>query len=221
LSLRLQTIDEHTRPDHYYLDEDDKCYYLLEYASRQKPPYDSTSNLIFNLKKPVDRKGKPEYFYKTRDIQEAGRLLGTVLNPEWLKSVTIAPIPCSKTSTHPLYDDRILQVLSRITRGLACDIRELVTQTENLDSFHDDYRLSPEQLVRYYRLDEDLCGRSEPRAVALFDDVLTTGSHFKAMKAVIRKRWPKVSICGLFIARRYFPNSTAGPQAGKGDWKDR
>jgi len=205
LVIRLQTIDEHTRPDHSYLDADDECYYVLEYAARQKPPYDSTSDLIFNLKKPPDRKGKPEYFYKERDIQRAGNLLRTVLNPEWLKSVTIVPMPCSKIAPHPLYDDRLVQVLACMTRGLACDIRELVAQTESLESFHDDSRLPPEQLMDYYKLNEELCGRCEPRAVALFDDMLTTGSHFKAMKATIRKRWPEVSVCGVFIARRYFP----------------
>src|ERR1700733_12627285 len=125
LVIRLQKIDELTRPDHYYLDEGDECYYVLEYAARQKPPYDSTSDLIFNLKKPPDRKGRPEYYYKERDILRAGDLMRSVLNPEWLKTVTIVPIPCSKIPPHPLYDDRIVQVLTRMTQGLACDVREL------------------------------------------------------------------------------------------------
>jgi hypothetical protein len=205
LVIRLQAIDEHTRPDHSYLDEDDECYYVLEYAARQKPPYDSTSDLIFNLKKPPDRRGLPEYYYKERDIQRAGGLLRSVLNPRWLESVTIVPIPCSKVPPHPLYDDRILQVLAHMTQGLACDIRELVSQTQSLDSFHDDSRLSPVELMAYYRINEELCGHVDPKAVVLFDDMLTTGSHFKAMKATLQDRWPDASICGVFIARRYFP----------------
>jgi hypothetical protein len=217
LVIRLQTIDELTRPDHYYLDESDECYYVLEYAARQKPPYDSTSDLIFNLKKPPDRKGRPEYYYKERDILRAGDLMRSVLNPEWLKSVTIVPIPCSKIPPHPLYDDRIIQVLARMTRGLACNIRELVTQSESLESFHDDSRLSPDQLARYYHLNEELCGGCEPKAIALFDDMLTTGSHFKAMKATLQERWPAVPICGVFIARRYFPKDAPSAEAAPPD----
>jgi hypothetical protein len=205
LVIRLQQIDELTRPDHHYLDEDDKCYYLLEYAARQKLPLDFTGNLITNIKKPPDRKGKREYFYKERDIQRAGELLRTALNPEWLKLVTMVPIPCSKIPSHPLFDDRIVQVLARMTQGIDCDIRELVTQTESLESFHDGPRLSPQQLMAYYRLNEEMCGPPEPKSVAIFDDVLTTGSHFKAMKATIQQKWPCIPLCGVFIARRYFP----------------
>ena len=80
-----------------------------------------------------------------------------------------------------------------------------MTQTESLDSYHDGSRLSPEQLMAYYKFDEDPCNQSEPAAIALFDDMLTTGSHFKAMKTLIHQRWPEVSICGVLIARRYFP----------------
>src|SRR5437868_579872 len=100
-------------------------------------------------------------------------------------TATLVPVPCSKTRDHPLYDDRIIQILHKMTRGLACDIQELVIQTESLESFHDGRRLPPNELMEYYELDEELCDCQPPREVTLFDDLLTTGSHFKAMKAVI------------------------------------
>lgn len=206
MPLRLQQIDEHTRPDHAYLREDDECYYILEYTPRQEPPYDSTSDLIFNLKKPVDRKGRPEYWYKERDIKHAGDLLRSVLSVEWLPTTMLVPVPCSKTKGHPLYDDRMVQILRRMTTGLACNIRELVVQTESLESFHDGSRLPPAALMAYYELDEDLRGCAQPSEVTIFDDLLTTGSHFKAMKAVIRQHWPNVPVSGIFVARRYIPN---------------
>jgi hypothetical protein len=204
--MRLQRIDEHTRPDHFYLDEGDECYYVFEYTARQEPPYDETSNLIFNLKKSVDRRGRPEYYYKERDIRRAGDYLRSVLNEEWLPTAMLVPVPCSKTRDHALYDDRMLQVLQRMTQNLACDVRELVIQTESLDSFHDGCRLSPNQLRQYYELDEAICEWGRPREVAVFDDLLTTGSHFKAMKAIIGERWPNVPVSGIFIARRYIPH---------------
>lgn len=204
MAIRLQQIDELTRPDHFYLDEDDDCHYVLEYTARQRPPYDSTSNLIFNLKKSVDRRGRQEYKYKERAIREAGDLLRSVLNDEWLIKATLVPIPCSKAKDHPLYDDRMLRVMQRMTVGLKCDIRELVTQVSSLESFHGGCRLTPAQLAAYYQIDQQLCG-PQPWEVTVFDDILTTGSHFKAMKAVILNLWPSVSVSGIFIARRQIP----------------
>ena len=179
---------------------------MLEYTPRQEPPYSETNNLIWNLKKPVDRKGRREYYYKEKAIQTSGDLLRGVLNVEWIPSAMLVPIPSSKTKQNPLYDDRIVQVLNRMTRNLnGCDVRELVIQTEDLDSFHDGCRLRPHQLRDYYELDENLCEGDPPREVTLFDDLLTTGSHFKAMQGVISERWPNVPISGIFIARRYLP----------------
>jgi predicted amidophosphoribosyltransferase len=36
----------------------------------------------------------------------------------------------------------------------------------------------------------------------LFDDVLTTGAHFRAASAALQQSFPGVKIIGLFIARR-------------------
>jgi predicted amidophosphoribosyltransferase len=38
--------------------------------------------------------------------------------------------------------------------------------------------------------------------IALFDDVLTTGCHFRAAKSILEKSFHEVEIIGLFIARR-------------------
>ena len=40
--------------------------------------------------------------------------------------------------------------------------------------------------------------------VILVDDIITTGSHFKACKSIIKKEFPEVEGQGLFIARRVF-----------------
>jgi hypothetical protein len=205
LPARLQKIDEHTRPDHYYLDENDECYYLLEYAARKRSQFGPTNDLILNLKKPVDRRTKPEYRYKIQAIAQAAQLLRSALNDEWLPTAVLIPIPCSKAKDHPLYDDRILRVLRQMGHGLPCDIRELIIQTETIDSFHDGCRMTPDELRCFYQLDEQLCLPDEPSQIAVFDDILTTGCHFKAIQAMLLERWPDVSVSGIFIARRYFP----------------
>jgi len=205
LPIRLQKIDEHTRPDHSYLDEGDECYYLLEYASRQGFDHSSSNDLIINLKKPVSRRGLLEYRYKEQAIRQACEKLRTVLSQEFIAQATWVPIPCSKTTDDPLYDDQVLQVLRCLTQGSACEVSELIVQTESLESFHDGCRLNPEQLAYYYRLNEIVSATITPTVFAIFDDMLTTGSHFKAVKSTLTDRWPGVPTIGIFIARRYFP----------------
>lgn len=210
MPIRLQQIDEHTRPDHYYLEADDECYYLLEYTPREGYSFSDANDIILNLKKSVERRGRPEYRYKDWAIQRSADLLRLALSETWLASAMLVPVPCSKTKDHALYDDRMVQVLNRMTHGLPCDVRELVIQTASLESFHDGYRLRPLQLKAYYELDEDLCDCDQPTEVTIFDDLLTTGSHFKAVQAIIRDQWPNVRVSGIFVARRYIPHDEDG-----------
>ena len=57
---RFTEIDELTRPDHSWLTDDDRCYFLGEYTARQGYSYSPTNNLILNFKKEMDRREKPE-----------------------------------------------------------------------------------------------------------------------------------------------------------------
>jgi hypothetical protein len=41
-----------------------------------------------------------------------------------------------------------------------------------------------------------------PDIVVLFDDVLTTGSHFKGIEIVLGERFPGVTVFGLFSCAR-------------------
>ena len=62
-------------------------------------------------------------------------------------------------------------------------------------------RLKPEELCRFYRLDERLCA-PRPSFIALCDDMLTTGCHYRAVQSVLTARFPEARFCGIFLARR-------------------
>ena len=65
---------------------------------------------------------------------------------------------------------------------------------------------SPKDLAARYELDPSIT--SDPiGSIAIVDDVLTTGAHFKAAQAVLSRAFPDSGIVGLFIARRV-PNTT-------------
>lgn len=199
----LSKIDELTRPAHFYLDESDECYFLREYTARKPVQFSETNQLILNLKKTVDRRGRPEWVHKERAIRQIARELSAALNPAWLRVAVLAPVPPSKARKDSLYDDRLVQVLGHVVGASA---RELIVQTSSTMPDHGTSdRRTPSEIEALYAIDERLVTQV-PTAIAIFDDVLTTGAHFKAMKSVMEKRFPDSSIVGLFVARRVFPS---------------
>jgi len=85
------------------------------------------------------------------------------------------------------------------------DVRELVVTRASMVPAHvSNVRPSVEELMANYEIDESAAA-PEPTIIGVFDDVLTAGSHFKAVKNVLSTRFPQVPIMGIFIARRIFP----------------
>lgn len=91
--------------------------------------------------------------------------------------------------------------------GQGIDVRELVVQQESTRASHASgtNRMTVQELLDLYRLDETLAG-PPPTFIAIVDDMLTAGTHYRAMYSVLARRYPDVPIIGLFIARRVFPD---------------
>src|SRR5947199_9257166 len=90
----------------------------LEKALRTVPP---TSE--FSISRKVERRGLPDWIWKPRAIQQAARELRDSLNSGFLHTATFVPVPPSRTTDDPLYDDRMTQVLRAL--GPNIDVREL------------------------------------------------------------------------------------------------
>lgn len=185
----------------------DKVYYLFEYTSGRNYTFGATNNLISNLKKKPSRKGQPDYKYKLQGMRECGRLLSEAINHSWLQSATLVPVQPSKAHDHPDYDDRMAKICNKIPADFSLDVRELVVQTESTDAAHESHvRPSVEDLLEIYEIDEDLA-LPAPQRIAIIDDVLTAGTHYRAMHTVLAARFPNSQIVGMFIARRVFPEN--------------
>jgi|SRR5580704_6445622 hypothetical protein len=201
---RLTKIDELTSPDHYRLEASDDCYFIGEYTPRAGYNHSATNDLILNLKKEMDRRHLPEWRYKTWAIEQASKQLREVLPPDTLEEATFIPVPPSKAKTDPLYDDRVVQILSGL--GEDVDVRDAVTQGESYDPSHAlEVRLGPDELYQLYELDDEYL-EPLPTSLVIVDDVLTTGAHFKAMKRLLNEAFPEVPIIGVFVARRVLPH---------------
>jgi predicted amidophosphoribosyltransferase len=88
-----------------------------------------------------------------------------------------------------------------MTAGITADVRELIVQTQTLSAYHAGGVRNAVTLAQYYRIDETLAN-PVPARIAVFDDLLTKGTHFRAAKRVLQQRFPNVSVFGFFIARR-------------------
>lgn len=124
------------------------------------------------------------------------------INEEWLASATLVPVPSSKIRTDADYDDRLPRILNELASGKQLDIRELVCMAKSVEQSHlAAERVSIDELVSSMQIDED-CTLPPPRSIAIFDDVLTTGRHFKAVQRILSERFADVPIVGIFVARR-------------------
>lgn len=198
----MMKIDELIRDDHFYLNENDHCFYMGEYTPRKGATYSKTNQLILNFKKSLEKKGRPEYAYKGRAIEQ---IAGLIRSQKFdLDKVTFIPVPPSKNKNDPLYDDRLIRVLESYNKsaGGMVDYREIITQTESTEAFHDaEQRPKPDDLMDIYRVDVGKC-KDVKESIIIFDDMITSGCHFRACKDLLAPIFPGKEIFGVFVARR-------------------
>ncbi len=200
---RLTKIDELTRGAHSHLEVGDECLFFGDYTARKDWSHSATNKLILNFKKPVVRRGKPEWRYKAQAVNAVAEAFSSNIGKAF-GSITLVPVPPSKLKTDPEYDDRMMDMLRalRAPAGLVPDVRELVVQTMPMPAAHESAnRPPPEEWEKVYAVDEALAV-GNPQWFGIIDDLLVTGCRFRAISNVLRRRFPTARITGLFIARR-------------------
>lgn len=200
-SYRFRKVDEFILPQISCLTPDDGCIFFGEYAAGQGWNYSKTNSIIYNLKK---REGNPGYQYKQKAINDIAELYVRRFKLDILKDYVLVPVPPSGAKGTPEYDSRMLDILNKLNSlsDGTLDVRELVVQKQTTGSSHLSSRLSIPQLISLYQIDEAVVNqRPINNGIIIFDDVLTTGAHFKAMQHVLHQRFPNSSIIGVFFAR--------------------
>jgi hypothetical protein len=209
----LFVIDEAVLDEYRYIEAEDTCYYVWERMSQlwrpgvELPDYTqyTVNGLISNLQiQPSLKNTQPRrYYWKERAIAYAAAALAALIPEVWYDGVTFVPIPPSKPASDPEYDGRLLTILKAVRPKLP-DIRSVVVLDENCGFDSKQKGLSPAERAAHYSIDEDNADPA-PDVVVLFDDVLTTGSHYKAIASVLQERFPAVAVFGLFLARAVRP----------------
>jgi len=200
---RLLQLDDITRGDHYFIADDDVCFHLWEYVKAGNVKEHPTNQLIQNLKIPMSaQQNIYRWRYKGLAINFAAAALSQVVPQDFFQHFTWIPIPPSAPKGTPEHDSRLCTVLRTVWPRIP-DIRELVVQ--NVARTSKEKGLQPCDRARDFQIDESLTDPAPTHAI-LFDDVLTTGCHFKAMQTVLQQRFPGIFIAGLFLARVIRPD---------------
>jgi hypothetical protein len=100
------------------------------------------------------------------------------------------------------YDDRMVQCLKLYCEQQPCDFQELITIGADMVASHStSNRYSVAEIEANLHLDESLSQNLQPN-IALVDEVLTTGAHYKAAERLIKRYFRNKRVCGIFVARR-------------------
>ena len=181
ISHRLMLTGEHC-----YLDTTDECYFTDEYESCGRP---AMKGQILSLKRGNESA-----------IVGMAQQLASAMPREWIRNYTFVPMPPSSGTTSP--------ARSILRRQHFTDTRDLLVQLGDTPSSHNGWRPMPDQRARLLTLNE-LEVHPQPNAIVIVDDVLATGSHFRAAKMIVRQRWSHMRVIGVFLARVCWRRGTA------------
>jgi hypothetical protein len=198
--VRPQQIDDLTRRDHYYLAEQDLCYFFLDYSARNGRSFSAANELIGDLLRPEGQRNLVPDVRKQRAIRRVAHLFKAALNAERMGAITYVPLPPPRTRNQLEGDDR----MARVLRCLADepDIREMIEMDKTRET--GDFagiRIGPDVLSANMRVVQALL-EPRPELIFLVGDVLTTGANFVAAKRRLQQFLPYVPIYGLYAARK-------------------
>ncbi|GLX90822.1 hypothetical protein Pfra02_33900 [Pseudomonas fragi] len=199
--MRLSIID----PAAFrFLSAEDSCAHYGEYTSGGGFGASETNQQIFNLKKSPTA-SPAQLQWKARAISYWGDVILTSagLNLDVCATeVTFVPIPCSKPTGHPEYDDRMLQVMTYVAqRKHGIDVRPLLIQSEARDAQHQGNRSDPAGLAASLQLDRAYLQSPLRPYVIVVDDVITRGASFAAAKSVLSVLPGVQVVHGMFLAK--------------------
>jgi hypothetical protein len=206
VTATLTPLDAPSCAEHSFLAASDRCAFLAQYRAGQGHHTGCCNQLIRNFKCPpsISRQDVRRGRYKQQAIATLARWLRDAVTREQAEHCTWVPVPPSKRCDDPQFDDRLSRTLQLAFAGYDVDVRALLYQAQSTLADHaGQSRLGAEALYRLLRLD--------PRALAcwpirehivVFDDVLTSGKHYKCCERRLREALPGTPITGVFLVRR-------------------
>ncbi|HEY7930321.1 MAG TPA: hypothetical protein VID71_09925 [Steroidobacteraceae bacterium] len=213
----LHLLDAARSSQHCFLEAPDRCCYLWEYWPGRA--HNRAQRWIRDLKcSPSQAAACPlRALYKECALVRAAQALRAAAPRSWVEQASWCPIPPSGQAGTGDYDDRLLRLLRLAFAGYDADIRPLLQQSQSLPADHRGrQRVGFGALYGIMSVDASQLLKCALRMeLVLFDDVLTTGKHFKCAQARLRERLGPVSISACFLARRVLSAKRRGALGGE------
>jgi hypothetical protein len=204
--FRLMPLEAPTQRDHSFLVAADRCQFLAEYFAGRSFMADRCHRLIHDFKcRPSAARGNPNRRRrKQAAIATLAHWLRCAVTREEAECSTWIPIPPSARPGDPDFDDRLARTLAMAFDAWDVDVRMMIYQRRSTTPDHvATSRLSAAALYQNLRLNlEALSGRVLRGRIVLFDDVLTSGKHYKCCERRLREVLPSTPITGVFLMRR-------------------
>lgn len=193
---RLEVVED---PPWYIEVDNDRCFYARDYVSEGGYAASRANQLIINFKIPPAKRNAARWRYKSSAIKQFALELSHIL-PE---NAVISGIPTSRIPDSSDYDSRLEDTLQLVQeRCSTIRLEQPLEMSESILSAHEGGARDPD-IIRQFLIWN---GFSEPTDhLILIDDVITTGGHFKACKAVILEHHPNVEVIGVFWSRTVWP----------------
>ncbi len=205
-AVTLTPIDLNQLADHPYLTDSDRCSFMLEFIPGGHLELGASNRILRDFKCPPSTTivSARRAASKRRAIELMAALLRAAVSRRAAQGATWVPIPPSKVPADADFDDRLMRTLALAFRDYDVDLRRLLFQAQSTPADHlGSTRLTAAALLGNLCLDvASLQQRPLRQTIYLFDDVLTTGKHYKCCERRLRDVVPQAPICGVFLLRR-------------------
>jgi hypothetical protein len=194
---KWKRVDEITLSSLPHLKSGDICGFAYDYLKGgfQRGPVNEN---IINFKKAPDAQGQ---HFRNQAISKFSLDASGLFNCESGKDYFVTAIPSSKAKNDPGYDNRFEDFFKELKKLCPCiEIVWPVSAKATVPSAHQTTGgRNPQTIMQNYQFDG--FGTITPERLMVFDDVLTTGAHFRAFKDFLINNGYAGQVVGIFWAK--------------------
>lgn len=173
---------------------DDECYYAHDFIRSTGYQGGPANDNVINFKKAPNTLGQN---YRTAAIYKFALDASSLIDCESGRTYTVTAIPSSKSKTDPLYDNRFEDFFIELAKLRPCiDVQWPITNRATVTPSHGGGTRSATILTSNYVFN-GFTG-AVPDFIFVFDDVLTSGAHFRAFKDFLIQSGYSGKVYGLF-----------------------
>lgn len=180
-----------------HLNANDNCYYAKDYVPGVGYQGSIVNDDILNFKKAP---GSPGQQHRARAVNKFAVEVSTILNCDQGRKFYVTAVPSSKNKHDPMYDRRFEDLFEELKKFSPCiEVVWPVVAINSVQASHHSGSRDPDVLKQNYNY-SGFAG-IEPESLIVFDDVLTSGAHFRAYKDFIIESGYQGKVFGVFWAK--------------------